>query len=305
MNIGNIYQDIWIKGRLIQNGIRPCENRYNAIKKILKSINEPLRILDFGGYTGYFSFRLAEDFDCKIMLVDNSNNVMDMINENYNINVSVVNKSITYKELQDIIDYNKINVVLALSVLHNNDNWLDYYNVIKEIEHVFIETISLEEKNLAINGHVAGDIFNELNKKSNQVLCYTENFNREFLRPLMYFGETFYINGIVCDGTGVASQHMYLWKDDLYRITGENMFDGTLNVQLDCELNMSNTITFPIQGGLFKLWKAKINNKRCYLCKPPLATWKNDIGEFIADVKLRDYLSLKNDDFIKIEVYNS
>lgn len=57
------YTDIRIKGKIISYGYRDCEIRYDKISEFCSNYTRPISILDLGAAEGYFTFRLAEDFD--------------------------------------------------------------------------------------------------------------------------------------------------------------------------------------------------------------------------------------------------
>src|SRR5690554_5210741 len=155
-----MYQDLWVKGKLVQRGVRECENRFEAIASVLDKIPGPLRVLDLGGHTGYFSFRIAERFNRSCVLLATcgyADEVNNAVNQNNNPSVTLLYQQQSPESLRALIKEHNINVVLALSVLHNNKNWKAMYDAISGVETLFVETIALDEKG-TINSHLAQEI---------------------------------------------------------------------------------------------------------------------------------------------------
>ena len=72
-----MYQDVWVKGRVIIKGVRDCEGRYMAIRNELRRLgfpgkngDRPFTVLDIGAGSGYFSFRLAEEFNARVTMIE-------------------------------------------------------------------------------------------------------------------------------------------------------------------------------------------------------------------------------------------
>ena len=43
-----IYQDVWVNGKVRQKGVRETEARYEPIKELLAKYTRPVTILDIG-----------------------------------------------------------------------------------------------------------------------------------------------------------------------------------------------------------------------------------------------------------------
>lgn len=61
-NYQYLYQDHWVQGRAVKKGRRDCESRYQVIREKLNQLKQPFTVLDIGACSGYFSFRIAEEF---------------------------------------------------------------------------------------------------------------------------------------------------------------------------------------------------------------------------------------------------
>ncbi|MBU9713327.1 class I SAM-dependent methyltransferase [Evansella tamaricis] len=89
------YQDVWIKGKVERKGYRDCENRYKAIKEQLHGLPQPFTVLDIGADMGYFSFRIAEDFDAKVTLIEKNKKIKELVSANENPQIILIQKNIT------------------------------------------------------------------------------------------------------------------------------------------------------------------------------------------------------------------
>lgn len=139
------YQDVWCRGKLIQQGVRSCAHRYSIIKQFLTQYKRPFTVLDLGANLGYFSFRIAEDFpNATVVSIENGNHVElhRLAVRNGNPGVFVLSKSMDYNDLLTLGACEHFDVVLALSIIHhfpfslttgtNLVNWLGD-NVIYEL----------------------------------------------------------------------------------------------------------------------------------------------------------------------------
>ncbi|MGE4291689.1 MAG: hypothetical protein AB7E32_05705, partial [Desulfovibrio sp.] len=76
-----IYQDIWVNGKVETKGIRDCSNRYALIRSLCAKYQRPFTVLDIGTNLGYFSFRLAYEFDCRAVMVERKGVYLDKLLE--------------------------------------------------------------------------------------------------------------------------------------------------------------------------------------------------------------------------------
>lgn len=124
-----LYQDKWVKGQVIQKGQRECESRYEAIKQVCSQFTRPFSVLDIGANAGYFSFRLATDFpNATVIMIegnDDEAHLLDLCCQNNLPNIIYLNKRLSLSELQDLADCEFFDVVLALSVIHHFDKFLN------------------------------------------------------------------------------------------------------------------------------------------------------------------------------------
>ena len=179
-----MYQDIWIKGRVIKKGKRECENRYNKIKK-------PFTVLDIGANYGYFSFRIAEDFDAKVTMIESNKMIKKIVKQNNNDNVKLINQHVSVEDLKNIIKKENFDVILALSILHHFENYEEVIDTIFEASKLtFIEASSLEEAKGGFNEHRVKGIMDNLQARKPEILTYTKNLRNLGERPLMIFNQS-------------------------------------------------------------------------------------------------------------------
>lgn len=116
------YQPHWVNGKVIKGGIRDSEDRYEMIKSVCKRFNRPFSVLDIGANFGYFSFRLAEDFDCHVTMIEKSAECSSILNElcrkNDKDNVAFLKHNASVKSLSLLSKLEHFDVVLGMSVIH-------------------------------------------------------------------------------------------------------------------------------------------------------------------------------------------
>lgn len=116
------YQPHWVKGKIIKDGLRQSSDRYEAIKKFCSSYNRPFSVLDIGANFGYFSFRLASDFDCHVTMVEKdpkcSKKLQELCIENDLENVCLLKHKFSVESLKALARVERFDVILAMSVVH-------------------------------------------------------------------------------------------------------------------------------------------------------------------------------------------
>ena len=116
------YQPHWVRGKIIKDGLRKSDDRYEAIKKFCDSYNRPFSVLDIGANFGYFSFRLASDFDCYVTMVEKdpkcSKKLQELCIKNDLENVCFLQHKFSVESLKALARVEKFDVILAMSVVH-------------------------------------------------------------------------------------------------------------------------------------------------------------------------------------------
>ena len=142
-NIGN-YQDTWIKGQKIKDGLvaKNFDARYQAIKKVIEEV-KPRSVLDIGTNKGYFCFRIAEDFNIRCVGIDRKDQMFYPLFENKNIYVSHINAEIGNGDIKKL---EKFDLVLALNVFQHLEGCREIIQDIKDTaKHLIWEVPSVEE----------------------------------------------------------------------------------------------------------------------------------------------------------------
>lgn len=126
-----IYQDIWIRGKVIYPGVRSCKDRYEAIQGVLCSLPPGFKALDIGASQGYFSFRMAEDFQARCTMIEggyrNSSVIWETGNflrllckKNHHLsNLCLLEKQFTIEDFRSLREEERFDIVLAFSVIHH------------------------------------------------------------------------------------------------------------------------------------------------------------------------------------------
>lgn len=114
-----LYQDIWIKGELRTKGVRDCQAGYEILKSVASRYKRPFTMLDIGANYGYFSTRLAEDFECCCVAIEpESKFVQRFFEMNENHKVILLNHEFTAKSLRKLAQAEHFDIVLAYGVIH-------------------------------------------------------------------------------------------------------------------------------------------------------------------------------------------
>lgn len=186
-----MYQDIWVKGKLFKKGSRECAARYEHIKKYLNKLDKPFTVLDIGANSGYFSFRIAEDFDATVTMIESRKGIVNIMEKNNNNKVKLIHKRVNVNDLNDLAKNNHYDVVLALSFIHHSDDYGKLANAIFKLgDHVFIEPPSIDERKNKKTGHRTIGIYQKLLPKKPRILTYTKGVGKtgkKVWRPLMVF----------------------------------------------------------------------------------------------------------------------
>lgn len=136
------YQPRWVNGREVGEGIRKASSRYDAIAAELEG-HRGFRVLDVGAYTGYFSLRLAEDFDATVTAVDSYRGLRKALTEAADPRVTGMYERLTPQAVAELGEYD---VILCLSVLHHVPWWEDLLAGLRaRARLLFIEVASPNE----------------------------------------------------------------------------------------------------------------------------------------------------------------
>ena len=118
-----VYQDVWLHGRHIRNGMRECHSRYRLISGVIQELPlNTIKVLDLGASTGYFSIRLVEDYPHITCIVrDTVPYLPNIIRLANNPRPTLNPEPVTPKNIEPA------DVILALNFIHWFDNWQEFY----------------------------------------------------------------------------------------------------------------------------------------------------------------------------------
>lgn len=135
------YQDIWVHGERRSKGVWECESRYEMIADVAGRFKRPFTVLDIGANLGYFSVRLAEDFDCTVLAVEGvySGWLRDVLDQNGNERVIAASRRMTLDDLKNLADVEHFDLTLALSVTHHVG--ASYADTLKQIRRMGMATV--------------------------------------------------------------------------------------------------------------------------------------------------------------------
>ena len=199
-NISSVdtYNDIRINGKTLSLGYRNSEKRYSEIFKFCKKFNRPISVLDLGAAEGYFTFRLAEDFDGVFVAVESNpeRKLLELCKKNNDHKVLLLNKQMNLKNLKNIKEVQHFDIVLALNIVHHFDEpfqdvletlvsmssfcFLEHPNSLenestKNSQRLDTEKLDLEKfKPILLNKNPSG-LGNSLNKKLERNLWLLQN----------------------------------------------------------------------------------------------------------------------------------
>lgn len=132
------YQDVIVDGEVVRKGSRECASRWDAISGDIEGFG--FTVLDLGAYTGYFTKRFVEEFDAKVVAVDNNKDLRESLE---GFDVKVINERLAAEQIHDL---GKFDVVLALSVLHHMPDWRDVLEVlVRNADCLYVEIPDVTE----------------------------------------------------------------------------------------------------------------------------------------------------------------
>lgn len=159
------YQDIVINGQVINKGVRNCEQRYQAIKKILDRYKRPITVLDIGASQGYFSFRIAHDYDATCVMIEDGYNdtwktgeqLLEICKLNTELNnIILLQKRLSLADLEHLGSCEHFDVVIALNIIHHfGTDWKAATDAILNLgETIIIESPSGNDSIAHDNPHI-------------------------------------------------------------------------------------------------------------------------------------------------------
>ncbi len=138
------YQDIIVNNKVHATGVRSCQKRYETIKKVLQELRiKSPKVLDIGAAEGYFSFRVAHDFDASCVMIESDTRrpLKHLCDENEAINKNIIllEKYFNPSDFIKLAQCEQFDVVLCLNVIHHfRGHWKRAIDAIMQLGDTFI-----------------------------------------------------------------------------------------------------------------------------------------------------------------------
>lgn len=189
------YQDIIVNGKVVKKGQGPsCAVRYEAIKKSvlddLKKLNRQIRVLDIGADCGYFSFRMASEYNAHCTIIESRPHIRNLIKLNNKIkDICLINRRISADDLVQMSRKQQYDVVFALNIVHHfGEQWRFIIDTLLKLgKFVIIETPPHGSIHGTINAQVCGAIDDYLRiEKKCHIICTVPRWNTPGLFENIY-----------------------------------------------------------------------------------------------------------------------
>ncbi len=142
-------QDVVVDNVVVQKGLSDCQGYYDAIKPILDRYKRPITVLDLGAGQGYFSFRIAHDYDSTCIMVEDNRDssrradqLLELCHLNSHLqNIVLLKEKMSLQELQKLADCEHFDVVLAFDYINpESRHWKQKINAILRLgNNIFIQ----------------------------------------------------------------------------------------------------------------------------------------------------------------------
>lgn len=181
------YQDIRINGEVISRGQRECESRYQAIRSVLDKFKRKFTLLDLGAGEGYFTCRIAQDYDCVVVAIERDPLIVEIVKANGLSNVIILNKSVTLDDLHELSQCEYFDVALCLNILHHFDDSQRSVDIALLLANdVVVETPSMNDVG-ACGQEVIPSLYSLLSKQYGKLLAHTPSHVSNTIRPMWVF----------------------------------------------------------------------------------------------------------------------
>jgi len=288
-------------------GERACVDRWSAIRPHLPA--EPFTVLDLGANAGWFSARLAAEFDCQVTAIDDHRDLPAIASDR----VTVINRRVSARHLREMPRHD---VVLALSVLHHLADWRAVLDDLRACRRgAFVEVPAPGEKWMraaaarhelpAIHDKVAGAAF--------RLVGEFERTGRDgsvHQRPMFLLDGTVHaLTGTVFSGSGTCSRKLTptLHARGLDRELGYQPYPGSLNLRCATDVDLGAPwLAWPgiVKGRSrpYWFWPAWLNGHAVHAMDPGGRNHGPDCIEVVAPWSIRDRFGLVDGDPVTLEV---
>jgi CTP-dependent riboflavin kinase len=308
------YQDIWVKGKVVEAGYRDCATRWQSIAQEVSSIVGSFTVLDLGAQTGYYSYRLAEQFGARCLAVEPSNPKLThkVEKDNGNARVTWLRRHLDVKSL---LKLGSFDVVLALSVLHHQSDWRGMLEALRSMTRgtLVVEAPHPKEKlNVAPARFELSAIYEDVSSTGRWIGqapgVWDPKLSRglfaEDRQPMLFTGEVF-------SGSGNNGKHAVRFIDEIAEVLGYRPFPGSLNLKTeikDLRQRLGPWISQyidPSRGpnkGDYQLWPARFGGIEGHVMVPGKRGHGSHCIELVAPVGLRETLNLEDGSKVSVSV---
>lgn len=304
------YQPAWRDGQVLAAGERDCADRYAAIRDVLAGLGGPLMALDLGANSGYFARRIVADFPAAhVTAVDPRPEVHQAAGER----IDVYQQRVTAAELRAMA---RVDVVLALSVLHHMADWPAVLDQVRACRRwAIVEVPDPRERWMrsAAARHQLPAIHHAVDAAATAKLGAYPRRGRDgvtYLRPMYLLpGTVQQLSGRVFGGSGTCSRKLTpaLHGRGLDRELGYQPYPGSLNLRCAQPVDLGPpAVDWPGRVGTrrrpYQFWPAWVGDLACHVMVPGPRGHGPDCVELVAPVRLRDALSLADGDTVTVDV---
>jgi len=179
------YQETWVRGESANiPAQRPCADRYAVVRGVADRFTRPFSVFDLGANLGYFSFRLAEDFDCTCIMADNREELRELCAMNNQPRAMWLNTRLSPDGLEALGESEYFDIVLAMSVLHHfGPRWKSALDgLIKMGMHVIVELPAKDDKG-TLNAEYAEEMHRYMKAINAELLAWFPSHKSGKPRP--------------------------------------------------------------------------------------------------------------------------
>jgi hypothetical protein len=178
------YQAEWKDGREVRPGQRDCAGRYEAIRREVFP-KTGFTVLDVGAYEGYFSIRLAEEFQATCIAADDYPALTRLDAPG----VVVIPRRLTHDELSRLLSAG-VDVTLLLSVLHHVPWWREMLAAaVTSSRLTFVELADARERLPGAVAHAETSAMHDaVNSLGGVVVAFTPGYDKRYDRKLYALG---------------------------------------------------------------------------------------------------------------------
>lgn len=261
------YHDIIIDNVVVAKGVRlDCDSTYKVIQKILDNYSRPFTMLDIGAALGYFSFRVAHDYDATCVMIEPSTadglRLLELCKLNQKLdNIILLNTNLDLDQTVRLSECEHFDVILLLNVIHwFGAQWRDIFEAVLKLGDNFIIQTPPASDNWSVNHEKHAEINDYIIAKGGVVIgeSLRENPNTgEKLSTPIYLISN---HGCTIYERSLVRSHWYKEYDlnilRKYKIYSNWHFKSLKKIDASGENFVSwskgiNLITFKALGGIY------------------------------------------------------